>query len=483
MFTSNFRKAMLGSSSALNGPAVFGSTRASTFIKDLQTGTDSLDVLVIGDSNGGQNEYGYTGGTDNALRSALSIQPYSTPLQPGGRFWGASSNFPAGIIFEGMIGVGLYDYGSDDNTAGGAGSTTSLRLMVRCPTDTGNDALKSYLAFDSTNSNITSGTMLIQPNRFMWDPSVVPTDGFYGSPTGTTNLLRINTNSAIVSQARSARYRVVHGTYATGTGQFKLLISNGFTTNYAVGSYVSTNTGSTGYATASLAYSTPATPVNSLWCTWDGGYNASANSRLVKGPCAILWHSFSVTAKGYSVTNLTTSSGRSTTQLADRVEGMDKVLDSALKELRERQVLAGGTGRVLVFCNSGVNGAETGATYTNAIARIRDRVAARWVATGGTANQLAFVFSLTAELNPSYTGSGSSWISSRPAVSTTANAYAVTNAGDGNGVSIVDTSIGAGYAYLTSNSYYGNTISDQIHLTNSGYNAVSLVIANALLNA
>ena len=93
------------------------------------------------------------------------------------------------------------------------------------------------------------------------------------------------------------------------------------------------------------------------------------------------------------------------------------------------------------------------------------------------------MFSLTAQVNPSYTGTGSSWISIRPDVSTTANAYAVTTAGDGNGVCIVDTSIGAGYAYLTSNSYYGNISNDQIHLTNSGYNAVSLVIANALINA
>ena len=485
MFTSNFRKAMLGSSSALSGPEVFGSTRASTFINDLHSGTDSLDVLVIGDSNGGQNEYGYTGGTDNALRSALSSSQYSTPLIAGGRFWGAPDSYSATAsgIFDKMLGSGLWLYSSDDNSAGGTGSTSNMRLMIRCPTDTGNDALKSTLGFATTNSATNLSTVLPQPNRWMWDPAVVPTDGFYCSPTGVTNALRIRTTNAMVASSRLARYRVVSGTYSTGTGQFKALISNAGSTVHAVSSFVSTNTGTSGYQTTNVPYSTPSTPTNDLWCTWDGGSSGNANNRLVKGPCAILWHSFSVTRKGYSVTNLTTSDGRTTTQLATIVESMDQILDSCLKELRARQVLAGGSGRVLVFCNSGVNGAETGSSYTAAIARIRDRVSARWIASGGTADQLAFVFSVSAQINPTYAGTGSGWIAARPDVSSTANTYAVTNAGDGNGVSVVDTSISAGQAYLTSNSYYANISTDQIHFTNAGYNAISLVIANALLNA
>ena len=484
MYTSMFRKAMLGTV-PLNGPEVYGSSRASTFLKDLDSGTDSLDVLVIGDSNGGQNEWGYTGGANNALGSGLSISPYATPLLAGGRFWGSPNSYsPNGApIYENMIGVGLFQYSSDDNSAGGTGSTGNVRLMVRCPSDTGNDALKYSLGFDTTNASTTLTTMLPQPNRWMWDPAVVPSGTVYCSPTGVTNALRVRTTSPLVSSSRTARYRVVSGTYSTGSGQFKALISNASSTVYGVSSFVSTNTGASGYQTTSISYTTPSSPTNDLWCTWDGGASASANSRLVTGPFACLWHSFSVNVKGYSVSNLTTSDGRTTTQLAAIVEGMDKILDSCLKELRERQVLAGGTGRVLVFCNSGVNGSETGSTYTAAIARIRDRVAARWIASGGTADQLAFVFSVTAQINPTYTGSGSAWITARPSVSSTANTYAVTNAGDGNGVCIVDTSVNAGYSYLTSNSYYNNTSTDQIHLTNAGYNAVSLVIANALLNA
>jgi hypothetical protein len=50
MFTSNFRKAML---SGLGGPELYGSSRASNMLKDLANGTDSLDIVIIGDSNTG----------------------------------------------------------------------------------------------------------------------------------------------------------------------------------------------------------------------------------------------------------------------------------------------------------------------------------------------------------------------------------------------------------------------------------------------
>lgn len=471
---------------AYTGPEVFGSTRASTFVKDLKNGVDSLDVLVIGDSNGGQNEWGYTAGMNNALGTGLSITSYATPLLAGGRTWGSGgTDYDPSPAYERMAGVGVYHYSDRDNVAGGTGSNVNQRLMLNCPTDTnGNDALKSNLGFNSTNATVTFSTLMPQQNRYIWNPTVVASAGIFCSAGGTTNALRILTTSPLVSAARSARYRVVHGTYASGSGQFKALISNAYTTAYATSSYVPTYTGTVGYQTANLPYTTSSTPTE-LWCTWDGGYSASTNSRLVTGPFACLWHSFSVSVKGYSVTNLTTSDNRSTTQLAAIVEGIDKVLDSALTELRVRQELAGGTGRLLIFCNSGVNGGEDGAAYTAAIARIRDRIAARWVSTGGNLANLAFVFSVTTELNPSY-GSGQggySWLARRPGVSSAAASYAVTNAGDGNGVCVVDTSVNASYAYLTSNSYYNNNTTDQIHLKDSGYNAVSLVIANALKNA
>jgi hypothetical protein len=473
-------------------PGFYGSRRASSFLRDAIAGTDSIDVLVIGDSNAGSSDYGYTVGIDRVLGYQYGIDMYATPLLAGGRYYD-SSTIPQGDLFENMIGTGTYNYSNDDNTAGGTGSTGNQRLMVQCPAETANDALKTYLNFNSTNYTDRATTMLPQPNRYQWNPVVIPT-GIDWTGTGNSNGIRILYWSPLTfSGAQSCQYRVVYGTYANGAGRFKLAITDGGSTTYAISAFRSTNNGtaSVGYATEFLPYTTPATPIT-FRCAWDGAANAQANSRLVTGPFACLWQSFIALKKGYSVTNLTTSDGRSTTQIADRVEGMDKVLDALLKELRERQVAATGSGRLIVFVNSGVNGAETANTWTDATERIRNRIATRWASTGGDAAKLAFVFTVTHQLAPTYIGSGSSWITARATVSPAANTWATANANDGYGSCVVDTSVSFDYFELTNGStpngtMYTNTGSDQIHLNSSsssrsnGYDGVSGAIFSTLL--
>ena len=488
-------------------PGFYGSRRASSFVRDAIVGTDSIDVLMIGDSNAGSNDYGYTVGIDRVLGYQYGIDMYATAVMPGGRFWGGVPGVAGynGVIggptysaaatpsYEAMVGTGAFQYSNDDNTTGGTGFTGNQRLMVQCPAETPNDALKTYLNFNSTNFATTATTMLPQPNRFQWDPVVIPT-GIVWTGTGISNAIRVRSYSPLTfSGAQACQYRMVYGTYATGSGQFKLAITDASTTTYAVSAFRSTNNGtaSAGYATEILPVTSPSTPAD-LWCTWDGAASAQANSRLVTGPFSCLYHSFIALKKGYSVTNWTTSDGRTTTQLADRIEGMDKVLDALLKELRERQVAATGSGRLIVFVNSGVNGAETAGTWTAATERIRNRIATRWASTGGDAAKLAFVFTVTHQLAPTYTGSGSSWIAARATVSPAANAWATTNTNDGYGSCVVDTSVLFDYVELTNGStpngtMYTNTSSDQMHLNSSfssrsnGYDGVSGAIFSTLL--
>ena len=486
---------LLGNNEKAPIPGFYGSRRASSFLRDAVAGTDSIDVLMIGDSNAGSNEYGYTVGIDRVLGYQYGVDMYATAVMAGGRFWGSPSSYPAVSIplYEAMVSTGTFQYSNDDNTTGGTGFTGNQRLMVQCPAETPNDALKTYLNFDSTNFATTTTTMLPQPNRWQWDPVVIPT-GIVWTGTGISNAIRVRSYSPLTfSGAQACQYRMVYGTYATGSGQFKLAITNASTTTYAESSFRSTNNGtaSAGYATEILPITTPSTPVD-LWCTWDGAASAQANSRLVTGPFSCLYHSFVALKKGYSVTNLTTSDGRSTTQIADRVEGMDKVLDALLKELRERQVAATGSGRLIVFVNSGVNGAETANTWTAATERIRNRIATRWVSTGGDVSQLAFVFTVTHQLAPTYSGSGSSWIAARATVSPAANTWATTNANDGYGSCVVDTSVSFDYFELTNGStpngtMYSIVATDQIHLNSSfssrsnGYDGVSGAIFSTLL--
>jgi hypothetical protein len=196
--------------------------------------------------------------------------------------------------------------------------------------------------------------------------------------------------------------------------------------------------------------------------------------------------------KGYSISNLTYSGGLTGTNLADRIEGMDKNLDLYFKELRERQIEATGTGRVIVFVNYGIN-VDTSPTvalaYTNAADRIKTRIQARWVATGGSIDNLAFIF---APSHPVTSASGLAWETNRATVVTAAGAWAITNSNDNSGTCVVD----GGVKYTSTKLLIGvapsGTMYDaggQSHLNatelsgSNGYDAFAGAIFSLLMSA
>ena len=487
-------------------PSVFGSLTASQFIADLLSGRDSLDVVTIGDSNAANNDYGYTMGLDRVFAQFFGVDMYATPLFSGGnRFIGSSAGNTA-ILTDKLAGNGNALRTPDtDNTAGSTGTGNARQIGVF--SDSGDiDALKNHLvsSVDYPNYwstiNVNNGASVIQPGRWMALPTCIATGLTYGG-TGTTNAVRLfNARSPLLIGTNNFQYRVVHGTWATGTagnGKFKLRASTGGGTTYAIdSSFRDTITGTLGYATATL----PITGINNyqsgndLYGTWDGG--ASPSSNLVTGPFAAIWMSLIRTSKlGYSVTNYTASDGRTTAQIADRIEGSDKLLDAFLKELRERQIAAGGSGRVLIFINSGVNGSETGSTWTAAADRLVARIMSRWVVTGGSQSQIAFVFSITHPVTSTYSGSGSAWFSARTGVATAARGWAQSNSSNNcSYVEIINmfsaTKLLNGMQpdnTTSSTSLYANNSTDQIHLTtssttwNNGYDVISCGIVSSLL--
>jgi hypothetical protein len=117
---------------------------------------------------------------------------------------------------------------------------------------------------------------------------------------------------------------------------------------------------------------------------------------------------------------------------------MPKYLEAYLRELRERQIAAGGSGRVLWWHNSGINGAETSTTWTTNAAAIRDAVYNVWVTTlGYPARDLAFVMSVTHPVITGDPGAGT-WGANRPAIAQAAADWAAANVNDGKNVTVVD---------------------------------------------
>ena len=423
-----------------NASGITGSARAGSFLRDLINGVDSVDIITIGDSNAlSPAGYGYHVAWHRALGMYVGAQMYATPLLPGGNFLNASTF--SGLAADQAPLVGCTLATSLNGAASGGGLGGTMRQMVRYTSDTAINACATALGFDSTNFGTDGTTMLLKPNVWQWTPCALATGEQWTSPTGTTNAVWVNKEHPIAYGTAGTgnqllQYRLVHGTFATGSGSFKLTAFNKtpFALNQRSAS-INTNTGTNGYATATLDFTTATTAIGGdmgVYCSWDGVNQGATHAPT--GPFAALW--MSVAAKnrrGYSVSNLTGHGGLSTTGLADRIEGCDKVLDAFLKEIRDRQMMAGGSGRAIVWLNSGINGPDSSSTWIAGAERIRNRIAARWQTIGGSLSNLAFVMSVSHPTN-----SVASWDSARAAVASGANDWAIANANNGYGVSVFD---------------------------------------------
>lgn len=424
--------------------AVYGNTTAGRFLQDAVAGTDSLDIIVLGDSNAGYpGDNGYTVAWNRVMQFGLRVPNYATPLMAGG------PTNPSALTTGNTRGDGLWTLGvgqawNAHTNAGGSNSGTTFKQMIQtaAAAPSGEIAgLMSWLGFNSTNYNVNDTTnKMIFPLGWMNNIPVVEVGARFTS--SFNNSIDIS-NQAVAgwhnfgsemgfgsagTGGHALQYRIVYGTFPTA-GSFKPYAFYLATTGALLRDSSTTSTGGGyGYATKFFDVTTftlgaiGGNPTRVCF-TWDGANSATAADQA-NGPFACLYNSvIRPNFKGYSVSCLNYFGGLSTTQVAEKVEDCDKMLDAYLKEIRERQIAGGGSGRALVFCNSGINGSETGATWQAGAQRIIDRITARWISTEGTSANLAFVFTVT---HPTTDGAVA-WTASRAAVATAANSYAQAN--------------------------------------------------------
>lgn len=469
-----------------NAASVFGNQQAARFLQDLVAGRDSLDIVCIGDSNIGSDNYGYTHGFNRVLNYSYGVPWYATPLLAGACSDGPTNR--SGTDFQ--PGVRLRWCGNAQ-----AGATGTVRTLVEAsvsasPVYTYAQNLKTALGFDTTNYNSASTRRV---PIFQWGV------GWYGAYVDDAVTYTSGANNNLIELAdthpmnygtgtggTALAYRVVAGTFNGGSGQFKLRAANNSNlANLATSAnYISTNTNVDGYATASqisglqLNFTSPSTTPTTLICSWDG--MSSGNS--VTGPFACLYHSIiRQSGKGFASNTLMYQSGRTPTQIADQLEFSNKLIDAFIKELRERQVSAGGSGRVMVVVNMGINDATdvNGVNYIAAANRIIARIATRWATTGGAANNLAFVFTVT---HPTTSAGNANWNTNRPGIATAVNAWA---ASAGGNTCVVD--IGSAYSSYRLNLESLYQTGQQAHLNattaaqNNGYDAAAGTVVSSLL--
>ncbi len=455
----------------LSGPSLFGSPTAGRFLVDAINGTDSIDIIGIGDSNTGFNNYGYLAGLDRVLGYSYGIPPYASGLSPGGLESGPTTRAERSMMIGNLFGWG----GTTD--AGGGGTTQTFINAVASDSDA--QALRAALGQDTSIAWRWQG--------FNWAGQFVAAGVSYTSAVDK-NYVGIRTDNPInngfsTAGGVSCQYRCVYAKFATTGGQFKPVVWNSSSATVA-SSYTSTAGGSAGnwFDVALLNFTTSSGTVLEQRGGWDG----FSQGAPATGPMSCLWHSFiKRNQKGYAVNQFISHGGLTTTQIADRVESTGDLFSAYMQEIRRRQIEAGGSGRAIVFINSGINGPDTGASYIAAMNRIVDRCISKWTAFGGIEGNIAFVISPT---HPVVSVAGNSWDSSRAATTAAAGNYARQNAGR----NITTFDIGTVYptSRLLTGTIPAGTLYDaggQSHLTSTttaqtnGYDAVAHSIISSLI--
>ena len=418
---------------------LYGSTAANKFLQDAKNGSNSVDIVILGDSNAGYNNTGWLYAWEKGMVDAGAL-PYATSLNP-------SMHTAATNIYAGS-GIGV-TYATDQaaNPAWlGLGTSSGAADVVV-----------------STFWNNVGNEFRTWSSGLNW--AYVAT----GTGQETTYHTQIGSSSPLDPKA-NLKYRVCYLKFPFGAGQFSLsCYING-------GAFLGTQAFSTagGSYDANIAtFDLPADPnrTSSIRFTKYGAFYGAQYG--VTGPVGFLFESVYRQRKGFAVNMLQYYGGRQTGQMATTFEtaGGQATIKTYLTELRNRQIAAGGTGRVLVFTNTSIN--DAGAVVIDQYATNANRIVSvftkAWIELNYPQSDLAFVISRT---HPTEAGDANQTIASFLGKNQV-------SPGSAGNVTFVDTNELLPPSFLTTNGFYdaGGTS----HLTASGYGAAGNRLVDSLI--
>jgi len=462
------RRSVRQSSSLAVG--VYGSTLASSFFRDAVNGADSLDVVTIGDSNAG---YSYGG------------------------FGGGGGGWTRGIL-RGLNNAGAPTYGSGMAPIMHTGVTTTTQILKE---DDGT-TITTYLGYakntEAPTGNLLRGgasgpaavTAIAVPATTLLPYGLTNFDyGWVAAATTYNSFGQLNFTypaGAAPSPAlpswcdagTALKYRTVYARTNTAGGTINPTIYrvlSGVYTSLATTSASTYNAAGTDIQTKDLDFVMPTTvPASAIIFGW-------AYIGIATGPAGALLDSVYKVAKGISVHNLHYGSGQTSTVIAAAISGCNAsktFLENYFKQIVDRQIAAGGTGRVLIKINCGVNdsGSPASSTITSAFNAMINTLKTAWLAAGYIANNLCFVCSVSHPLDTDFGDGGT-----REATLATYRAAANSWANTVQNVTVVDLSQIYTAAQMTASGYYAGTAAAEAHLSQAGYFAFGQQIVSKIL--
>ncbi len=420
-------------------------TRAKQFLRDAIAGTNSVDILVSGDSNTNFGGWGWCDGLNYALQQAGS-NDYATPIVPAfsrenANFYGVASKFDS------------YSYiDANEEPVNGAGTGSMGGALVK-GTSANSAALYSLL-------RRTSGTM--QPNASPFNYGYIASGNWADFIGGIYMVDGAGTVLPWVGQALT--YRVVH---AIGPGMGTIRLSG----KLNIPPYTSTGNATVSCDSASYGWTTARLqiPPNSARTGVQYKFSYAESSPFnVTGPVALALQSVSRAVKGHAVQCMDHYGGATTTMVASNASGAVSVVSAYMKEARLRQINAGGTGRVVVMFQGGVNGTGS-STYAADCAAYMETCRTCWTTLGYPESDLGFIGLTSHQHN-----SPDTLTTIRTSAATLASTY-----------TMVDGAALATYAQLLTGSggtsYFANATSERQHLNEAGYKFICGNLVSALV--
>jgi len=441
MYTSMMRKAMLSGGGA------------SAMLKAAVAGTDSVDIIFAGDSNTCFGNWGWTDGFNYALKTNTAAVEYATPISPTSSW---ENTFFLGVDCTN----GAFSKISSTGTVTNPSGSPALGGTLVSGRASGPAALTAL---------VSRGTGQMMPNSTQFDYGWVASgqwaDPFCGvlGYTGVSNRLSW--------LGLPLKYRVVHGKGPSmGTLRLASRKDEPLYTVYGTTS-INCDTGagsSYQWVTSTLDLAADSGRDGQyVHCSFAAN---SISSSYMTGPMAVALNSLCTPRKGYSTTSMNHHGGGSMDVVKTDLQQGAPIVQMYLKEARERQIACGGSGKVIVCVQGGVNPGT--AAWGVSAAACFAQCETEWAALGYPADDLAFLGFVSHQ-----------WLETDDMATERASAAALTVSNPKyqtiNLTSLIT------YAELlagvSSVSYYDNAITDRKHLKPAGYNEVSRRILAALL--
>lgn len=446
---------------------IYGSSKISTWLRESKSGTDCIDFLFIGDSNTGFGTYGWL---DGILQGILNngILQYGTAVAPLASGGGSTEYQNNSLnVAESVGGRSVNGYvidaaiGQNDGTPGT--HVVALSGMASASATLKANFNSFPLFASSPKYGISLGGNLGDTNPtcfydFIWVPA--DPDG-WNYNNGGPSIDSVVPNA--LNKSMLLTYRLLFATEATGSSiVVKVMDTSG--TFYNTFNYSFPNT--LGVMTAKEFTRTGVgTPAGNLQFGIAGAGVGSPNA--LRGPIALYMQSLYMKNRmGVAGSTYQYHGGAGILALAIGA-GVDPSCRKAmLKEMRERQIAAGGTGRVCIFIQSGLNG-DTTSQWQTYIPAYKSLFNTDWAALGYPSDDITFVIMVSHPVNTPDSQSALRVTAKNTSRTTTNTTF----------INIADL-----ITWTSLDSQSPDWTADAYHLTSAGFTGLGKLIVSQLLD-